>query len=254
MKPTAAILIIGNEILSGTTQDANIAWMGARLNQRGIPLMEVRIVRDDEEAIVQAVNELRKKYKYLFTTGGIGPTHDDITADCVAKAFEAPIGINVEARKRLEEHYASHTVELNEARLRMARIPVGGELINNPVTVAPGFRMENVFVLAGVPKIMQGMFQSVEGLLEGGKPVLSTTVSCNQKEGDIAAALGDLQKQYADIDIGSYPHMDETPSLSLILRGTDEKRLSAAAQKVAEIIRTWGEEPILEDIQQQKAS
>jgi len=137
----------------------------------------------------------------------------------------------------------------------MARVPVGGELINNPVTIAPGFRLENVFVLAGVPKIMQAMFLSIEPLLEGGKPLLSITVNCNQREGDIAAGLGDLQKQYKDIDIGSYPHMDEKPSLSVILRGTDEKRLNAAAAKVADFIRTLGEEPLLEEVeQQQKAS
>lgn len=247
LKPTAAILVIGNEILSGKTQDANIAWMAARLGAKGIPLLEVRIVPDEEDAIVEAVNALRGKYLYVFTTGGIGPTHDDITADSIAKAFEAPIGINVEARKILEEHYTKKNVELNDARLRMARIPVGGTLIPNPVTVAPGFFLENVYVMAGAPEIMQGMFLAIEPTLEEGKPVLSATVNCNQKEGDIAQELGGIQKQYDDIAIGSYPHMGEKPSLSLVLRGTDEKRLAAATHKVADLIRAKGEEPLLEE-------
>lgn len=243
MTITSAILVVGNEILSGSTQDANIAFIAKRLAARGIQLSEVRIVRDDAAQIVQTLNELRTKYRYVFTTGGIGPTHDDITAECIAKAFGVPHIVNAEAKRRLEEYYATRGVSLNDARLRMATIPEGAKLIDNPVSIAPGFNIGNVFVMAGVPKIMQGMFDHVDKLIEGGKPVLSKTLRCNLKEGDIAADLGAIQKDFPEVDIGSYPHMFQTPSLSLVLRSADEARLEAAAAKTAAMIRAHGEEP-----------
>ncbi|MEZ0223107.1 MAG: competence/damage-inducible protein A [Alphaproteobacteria bacterium] len=243
MTITSAILVVGNEILSGSTQDANIAFIAKRLAARGIQLSEVRIVRDDEAQIVQTLNELRAKYRYVFTTGGIGPTHDDITAECIAKAFGVAHVVNAEAKRLLEEYYATRGVTLNDARLRMAMVPEGAKLIDNPVSVAPGFNIGNVFVMAGVPKIMQGMFDHVDKLIEGGKPVLSKALRCNQKEGDIAAELGAIQKEFPEVDIGSYPHMYQTPSLSLVLRCADEAQLDAAAAKVAAMIRAHGEEP-----------
>lgn len=241
--PTAAILVIGNEILAGSTQDANIAYIARHMNLRGIRVMEVRVVPDIPAAIVGAVNALRAAYTYVFTTGGIGPTHDDITADCVAAAFGAHIDVRPDARAILQAYYDSRGVELNEARLRMARIPDGATLIDNPVSAAPGFKIGNVFVMAGVPKIMQAMLLHVDTMIEGGAPVLSRTVACNQKEGDIAFALGDVQKKYETVDIGSYPRDGQTPSLLLILRGTEVPALEAAANDVAALVRARGEEP-----------
>ncbi len=242
--PTGAILVIGNEILSGSTQDINVAFIAKRLGQRGIVLSEVRVVRDDETAIVEAVNALRKKFTYVFTTGGIGPTHDDITSECIAKAFGVPFAILPEAKKRLEDYYAKAGTQVNEARLRMATLPVGSLMIDNPVSAAPGFNIGNVFVMAGVPKIMQAMFDHVDTMIEGGPILLSQTVKCNQKEGDIGKELGDIQKDFPDVEIGSYPHMYQTPSLSLVMRGTDEARIAAAAEKVKQMIRAKGDQPL----------
>lgn len=240
----SAILVIGNEILSGSTQDANIAFIAKRLAARGIDLGEVRIVRDVEAQIVATLNEMRPKFRYIFTTGGIGPTHDDITAECVSKAFGVPHVVNEEVKAAMLADYKKRGIEMNAARLRMATMPQGCSLIANPVAGPPGFRMENVFVLAGVPKIMQGMFEDVETMIEGGAPVLSRTLRCNQKEGDIAAGLGDIQKRFPDIDIGSYPHIFQTPSLSLVLRGREQPRIDAAAREVEALIRAHGEEPV----------
>lgn len=241
--PTAAILVIGNEILSGSTQDANIAYIAKHMNQRGIRIMEVRVVPDIPAAIIAAVNALRAAYTYVFSTGGIGPTHDDITADCIAQAFGAHIDVRDDARAILQAYYDAQGVPLNEARLRMARIPDGATLIDNPVSAAPGFKIGNVFVMAGVPKIMQSMLLHVDKMTEGGAPVLARTIACNQKEGDVAFALGDIQKRYADVDIGSYPRNGNNPSLLLILRGTDAAALDAAAADVAAMVRAQGEEP-----------
>ncbi len=243
--PTAAILVIGNEILSGSTQDANISYIAKHMNQRGIRIMEVRVVPDIPAAIIAAVNALRAAYTYVFTTGGIGPTHDDITADCVAEAFGAKIDVRDDARALLQAYYDAQGVPLNEARLRMARIPDGATLIDNPVSAAPGFKIENVFVMAGVPKIMQSMLLHVDQMTEGGAPVLARTIACNQKEGDVAFTLGDIQKRHADIDIGSYPRNGNNPSLLLILRGTDAAQLDAAAAEVAAMVRAQGEEPTI---------
>ncbi len=241
---SAAILIIGNEILSGRTQDANIQHIASRLSKRGVILHEVRVVRDETNAVVSALNELRKKYKYVFTTGGIGPTHDDITAECVAEAFGTALAINDEAKSRMQAYYKEKNVEMNEGRLRMARIPVGATLINNPVSAAPGFKIGNVFVMAGVPNIMQEMFNHVETMLETGVPVMSNSVACKMREGDIALELEAIQKKFPDVEIGSYPGMSvKGPTLSLVLRGTEEDLLNAATEDVMQLIRSKGDEP-----------
>lgn len=241
---TAAILVIGNEILSGSTQDANIAFIAKGLSDKGITLGEVRIVGDLEDRIIAALNALRQTYDYVFTTGGIGPTHDDITAESVAKAFGMPLILNQEARDTMTAAYKMRNVEMNEGRLRMARTPEGAELIHCDATVAPGFKTENVYTMAGVPKIMQAQFSVILKDLKGGQPMLSRIVQCNLKEGDIAIDLENVQKTFADVDIGSYPHMGETPSLSLIARGRDAARLDSVHQALSEMVKRYGEDPI----------
>jgi molybdenum cofactor synthesis domain-containing protein len=245
MKPqaTATLLIIGNEILSGRTQDTNTAWIATKLGERGIKLIEVRVVPDIESDIIFAVNELRAKATYLFTTGGIGPTHDDITSPTMAKVFGVDWVINPDARQILLEHYKSEA-ELTPARLRMAHIPVGATLIHNPVSGAPGFRIENVFVMAGVPRIMQGMLDGILPELQTGVPILSNTVTCTLPESKIAEALGDIQKQYESVDIGSYPHFRAGEmGLSLVLRSTDNDNLHLATRDVVDMVRSYGNEP-----------
>jgi molybdenum cofactor synthesis domain-containing protein len=234
---TAAILIIGNEILSGKTQDANTPWLALRLAEHGIKLCEVRVVRDEENAIVTAVRALKQTYTYVFTTGGIGPTHDDITAACMAKAFHTPLIIHAEALNRLGAYYKAKGQELNDARLRMAHTPEGADLIDNPVSIAPGFKIGNVYVMAGVPNIMQAMFAGFAQTLKGGPPVLSRSVKAHLRESDIAAGLEAIQKEYPALDIGSYPNMQAGhPETNLVLRGTDEIQLDAATQKVAHLV------------------
>lgn len=242
--PTSAILIIGSEILSGRTQDVNVQFLATRLSKRGINLCEVRVVPDEKEEIVLAVNALRKKYNFVFTTGGIGPTHDDITADCIAAAFGVAIDVHPEAKERLEKHYAHTNTELNDARLRMARIPAGAILVDNPVSGAPGFKIENVVVMAGVPKIMQSMFDHVETMLPTGLVMLSTTVNCTMREGDLAEGLSAAQNMYPEVEIGSYPvSKDEGYTLSLVLRSTNKLRLTLATEAVMNLIRDRGQEP-----------
>lgn len=240
---TAALLIIGNEILSGRTRDANLPYIAETLNTVGVRLMEVRVVSDIEIDIINAVNALRARYDYLFTTGGIGPTHDDITAASVAKAFDRPLIRNPEALERLQRHYAEVGLALTEARLRMANTPEGAELIDNPISSAPGFRVENVFVMAGVPTIMQAMLDSVKGRLRGGLPVLSRSIRCNLGEGTIAAGLGAIQQRYPDIDIGSYPRFTGVGDgfrVTLVLRHTDALRLEQALLEVVELVESLG--------------
>ncbi|HET6224464.1 MAG TPA: molybdopterin-binding protein, partial [Dongiaceae bacterium] len=203
----------------------------------------VRIVADEEPEIVTAVNALRARYDYVFTTGGIGPTHDDITAECVAKAFGVKLIRNPAAVARLDRHYEPGM--LNEARLRMANTPEGATLIDNPISAAPGFQIDNVFVLAGVPSIMQAMFDGLKGRLKGGAPVLSRTVSAFVGEGTIAEGLGVLQQRYPDLEIGSYPHFRSGRfGASFVLRGTDRDRIAAAATELHGLIRALGAEPI----------
>ncbi|MDP6389492.1 MAG: competence/damage-inducible protein A [Alphaproteobacteria bacterium] len=241
---TAALVIIGNEILSGRTQDVNLAYIAGALGEIGVRLMEVRVVPDVENEIVDAVNTLRAKYDYLFTTGGIGPTHDDITAECVAKAFGLPLIQHPEARRRLVERYEQTGMELNEARLRMANTPEGAELIDNPISTAPGFKIENVYVMAGVPMIAQAMIDGVKQTLAGGDPVHSRTLVCSIGEGNMAEGLGKIQDSYPVIDIGSYPYYRRGKyGTSIVLRHTDEALLESASEEVAALMRSFGDEP-----------
>lgn len=239
---TAAVLVVGNEILSGRTKDANLPHIADRLAGIGIPVREARVVPDVEAAVVDAVNALRERHTYVFTTGGIGPTHDDITSACVAKAFGVALERNADAVGRLERHYAAGM--LNEARLRMADIPAGATLIDNPISAAPGFRLGNVFVLAGVPTIMQAMLDGVLPQLRHGAPIQAITVSCELAEGTIAADLSALQARYPDIDIGSYPYFRPGQfGVSLVLRGTEARSLEAATDELAGIILSLGGAP-----------
>jgi len=240
---TAAVIVIGNEILSGRTQDTNLKFLGERLHALGIRLMEARVVRDTETAIVEAVNACRAAYDYVFTTGGIGPTHDDITARCVAKAFGVPVERNAEAERRLLAQYDPKDV--NEARLSMADMPVGASLIDNPVSVAPGFRIANVFVMAGVPAIARAMFEGLAHELAGGAPVSSRTIASELAEGALAEGLGALQERYPTLEIGSYPYFRLGRfGVSVVLRGTEEEMLDKAADALRDLIRGLGAEPI----------
>jgi molybdenum cofactor synthesis domain-containing protein len=227
---TAAILVIGDEILSGRTKDKNIGYIAEYLTTIGIDLKEVRIVGDEEVEIVTAVNALRARYTYVFTTGGIGPTHDDITAECIAKAFGVTIDHDPRAVAILKERLAQTGGELNEARMRMTRIPAGAELVLNKVSAAPGFRLGNVIVMAGVPSIMQVMLDEVAPRLKTGVRVLSETVRADCREGDIGTPLGEIAKAHPEVSIGSYPFFDEQrgPNTNVVLRARDAGRLSAA--------------------------
>lgn len=239
---TACVLIIGNEILSGRTQDANLAFLARGLNDVGIRLREARIIPDLPGVIVSTINEVRRAFDYVFTTGGIGPTHDDITAQCVADAFGVPLVIHPEARRLLETHYpAGH---LNEARLRMAMVPEGAVLLPNPISRAPGFRIGNVYVLPGVPSIMQGIFEQLKNRLVGGEKMLSRSISCHLAEGTLAKDLGALQQRYADLEIGSYPYFRRGDfGVTLVLRGTDRERLAAGTEELKTLIRKLGGDP-----------
>lgn len=243
---TAGLVIIGNEILSGRTRDANLQFLGDELNKLGIRLSEVRVVSDVPDAIIEAVNTLRARYSYVFTTGGIGPTHDDITSECVAKAFGVGFGANPEAVKLLENHYPPG--ELTEARLRMANTPVDAVLIDNPVSKAPGFQVENVFVLPGVPRIMQAMFQGMRHRLTGGKPMVSRTVTSNVPEGRAGGPLTELQARHAETEIGSYPfYRNDRPGTNIVIRSEDPAKADAAAVEVMDMLRSLGGEPVLVD-------
>lgn len=236
--PTAAMLVIGDEILSGRTRDANMHFLAGELTKHGIGLSEVRIVSDDAPAIVAAVRALGGAYDHVFTSGGIGPTHDDITADCIAEAFDAPIDVRADARALLAAHYERSGQELNTARLRMARIPDGASLIDNPVSVAPGFTLENVHVMAGVPAVFQAMVASVLPGLTGGAPMLSQTLRVERGEGDIAAPLAELAQDYVDLSIGSYPYQrNGAYGTNIVIRGQDGARVDAA---IAALAKTLG--------------
>lgn len=227
--PTAAMLVIGDEILSGRTHDSNTHYIAGQLTEAGITLAEARVVSDDRDAIIAAVRALSDTYDYVFTSGGIGPTHDDITADCIAAAFDTPIDIRDDARALLAAHYARSGMELNAARLRMARIPDGATLIDNPVSTAPGFRLQNVHVMAGVPSVFRAMVASVLPTLTGGAPLLSRNLRVIRGEGDIAGPLGDFAKEFPDLSVGSYPFQkDGVYGSNLVVRGADPVRLDAA--------------------------
>jgi molybdenum cofactor synthesis domain-containing protein len=228
---TAALLVIGDEILSGRTKDKNSGTIAEHLTAIGIRLKEIRVVGDDEGEIGAAVNALRPRYDYVFTTGGIGPTHDDITADSIAKAFGVSIGVDPRAQKALSDHYARSGFELTPARLRMARIPAGAKLIANPISGAPGFRIANVIVMAGVPAIMEAMLKAVTPELETGAKVLSVTVRVARPESEIADVLSAHQRRYPDVAMGSYPSMwDGHFECDLVLRSSDPARLAEAEE------------------------
>jgi molybdenum cofactor synthesis domain-containing protein len=231
---TAAVLVIGDEILSGRTKDKNIGYIAEYLTGLGIDLKEVRIVGDEEGEIVAAVNALRARYTYVFTTGGIGPTHDDITAESVAKAFGVSIDFDPRAVKILTERLAQTGAEMNEARMRMTRIPDGADLVPNKISAAPGFWLGNVIVLAGVPSIMQAMLDAVAPNLRTGVRMLSETVRADAREGEIGTPLGEIAKAFPDVAIGSYPFFDETrgPNTNVVLRARDAEKLAAAKAAV----------------------
>jgi molybdenum cofactor synthesis domain-containing protein len=233
---TAGLLVIGDEILSGRTKDKNIGYIAEYLTNVGIELREVRVVPDVEAEIVGALNALRNRYAYVFTTGGIGPTHDDITADCVAKAFGVSIDVDPRARAMLLQRIPEK--DLNEARLRMARIPAGADLIVNKVSSAPGFHIGNVFVMAGVPSIMQAMLDEMAPTLKTGVKMLSESVRADLREGDIGTPLGEIAKAHTETIIGSYPFIDEQrgPNTNIVIRSRDAQKLAAAKREVEDML------------------
>lgn len=239
---TACVLIIGNEILSGRTQDANLAFLAQGLNEVGIRLREARVIADDWPTIVGTVNEVRRSFDYVFTTGGIGPTHDDITAPAIAAAFGVKLILHPDAKRLLESHYPPGG--LNEARLRMAQVPEGAVLLPNPISRAPGFRIENVYVLPGVPQIMQAIFSELKHRLKGGAKILSRSVSCTLAEGTIAKDLAALQARYGELEIGSYPYFRRGDfGVTLVVRGTERERIATAIEELKILIRTLGGDP-----------
>ncbi len=242
----AAILVIGDEILSGRTQDTNTGYIARWLAQLGIPVGEARVVPDIEAEIVAAVRHLSGRFDYVFSTGGIGPTHDDITADCMAKAFGTGIDFHPTVFAAMAARYASMNIgPFNEARQRMARIPYGAALIGNSLSGAPGFQIGNVFVMAGIPAVMQVMLEDVRGRLPAGKALSSVTVSAHLGEGTIAAGLSALQKQYPDIPLGSYPFNKEGKfGTSLVARGSDAAKLAEVKAGLVALVRAAGAEPI----------
>lgn len=241
---TAALVVIGDEILSGRTQDKNIAQLATWLNAQGIRLAEVRVVPDQQPAIVEAVNTLRARNDYLFTTGGIGPTHDDITVDAVAAALDVPVVVHPEARAALDAYYASKG-GLTEARLRMARVPEGADLIVNRMSGAPGIRWGNIFILAGVPHIAAGMLDALTGTLEGGLPVVSRTLGCWVAESEIADLLGDTERAHAGVAIGSYPFFREgRVGANFVVRATDAALVDRCVAVLAEGLAARGFEAV----------
>jgi molybdenum cofactor synthesis domain-containing protein len=237
--PTAAMLVIGDEILSGRTRDANMYHLAGTLTEVGIDLCEVRVVSDKQTAIVAAVQALSASYDYVFTSGGIGPTHDDITADCIAAAFGRSIDVREDARSLLAAHYAKSGSDLNAARLRMARIPEGAALIDNPVSVAPGFVVENVYVMAGVPSVFRAMVETVLPTLTGGAPLISETLQIDRGEGDIAGPLGALADKYPALSMGSYPFQKKSGAYgsNIVIRGSDETAVRRAIDELAAALR-----------------
>lgn len=247
--PTACLILIGNEVLSGRTQDANLQYLGTRLTELGVRMAEARVIPDIEAVIIDTLNESRAKFDYVFTTGGIGPTHDDITSACVAKAFGVALERNNEARALLCRNYTSET-ELTEARLKMTEIPVGATLVENPVSHAPGYQIGNVFVFAGIPRIMQAMFEGIADTLTGGAPTLSQAITARIPEGILGDPLAAVQARFNDVEIGSYPFKKDGGvfGASLILRCQDAARLEQAAEAVRRMIRDLGAEPLEGDM------
>ena len=235
---TAAVLVIGDEILSGRTKDKNIGFIADYLTAIGIDLKEVRVVSDDESAIVEAIDALRAKYTYVFTTGGIGPTHDDITADCIAKAFGVALPYHPEAVAILKERLAKTGGELNEARMRMARIPEGAQLVVNKVSGAPGFWIGNVITMAGIPTVMQSMLDEVAPKLKTGTKLISITIRADAKEGDVGTELGAIAKAHPETIIGSYPFFDDKigPNTNIVVRSRDAEKLAQAKAAVEKML------------------
>jgi molybdenum cofactor synthesis domain-containing protein len=247
--PTACLLVIGNEVLSGRTQDANIQFLARRLGEIGIPLREVRIIPDVAETIVSTVNEVRARFDHVFTTGGIGPTHDDITSECVAAAFGVPWERHPEAWERMARYYAESRGgigEFNPARQRMATMPRGAVLIDNDVSIAPGFTIGNVHVMAGVPRIMRAMFESLAPLLAGGPPIVSVAVHApGLPEGKIAEGLADIQMRYPGLDLGSYPYYrPDGNGVAIVAKGADAGAATAAIAEVTALMRRLGAAPV----------
>jgi molybdenum cofactor synthesis domain-containing protein len=243
--PTAAVLVIGNEILSGRTQDSNLHYIAQKLTSIGIRLSEARVIPDVEVEIVAAVNALRSKYTYVFTTGGIGPTHDDITVDAIAAAFGVPVIEHPEARARLEKHYTAE--HLTPARLRMARVPANATLIDNPISSAPGIKVENVYVMAGVPKIMQGMIDGIAATLQHGAQIHSVSVSGYVAESVVARELGMIAADFPQLDIGSYPWMRGARfGTALVTRGTDKTAVDAAVAQILKLMQSHDRDSLVE--------
>jgi molybdenum cofactor synthesis domain-containing protein len=243
---TACVLIIGNEVLSGRTQDQNLQFLARALNESGVRVLEARVIPDVAAVIAGTVNDARARFTYVFTTGGIGPTHDDITSASIAQAFGVPVIRHPGAEAALRAHYRPD--EVNEARLKMADVPEGAQLIDNPVSRAPGFRIGNVFVLPGVPSIMRAMFDGLRHRLSGGAPMLSRTVSGFTTEGTIAAPLADIQQAHADVEIGSYPFVRYGRfGVSLVIRGTAQDAVDKAAAEICRLLSETGVEAIEDD-------
>jgi molybdenum cofactor synthesis domain-containing protein len=239
------MIVIGNEILSGRTQDKNLHWVAQQCNQKGIKLAEARVIPDIEDVIIATVNECRRKYTYVLTSGGIGPTHDDITTACIAKAFGKRVVRHPEAQEMLTRHYGEDN--LTPPRLKMADVPEGAILIPNPVSAAPGFRVENVYVMAGVPSIMQAMFDAIRNELLGGEPIQSRTISVFLTEGIIAEDLTEIAESNPDVDIGSYPFVKlQRLGTSLVVRGTDKEKINTAYDAIYRMILAKGGEPVEE--------
>ncbi len=237
--PKAAMLVIGDEILSGRTRDSNMHHLARVLTDHGVPLAEARVVGDDHDTIIAAVRDLAGRHDHLFTSGGIGPTHDDITAEAVAAAFDTRIAVRDDARAILAAHYAARGTELNDARLRMARIPDGATLIDNPISAAPGFSLRNVHVMAGVPAIFEAMVASVLPRITGGAPILSRSITLAQGEGDIAGPLAELASAMPDVSFGSYPYLrDGRHGVNVVARSDNPARLDAAMDRLAALFAT----------------
>lgn len=243
---TACLLIIGDEVLSGRTKDANLQFLGQELNEIGIRMSEARIISDNEEVIVSTINEVRARYNYVFTSGGIGPTHDDITTACVAKAFGVDVRRHPGAIEIFRAQYKPE--DMNESRWKMAETPVGADLIQNPVSTPPGFKMENVYVMAGIPRVMQGMFGTFKDSLEGGEKLLSRSIPTHAKEGDMGKPLKELQKAHPDVEIGSYPFFQKNggTGVRIALRHPEMARIDEVAEEVITLIHALGEE-VVED-------
>ncbi len=244
---TAALVIIGDEILSGRTHDKNTPWIAERLTELGVRLGEVRVIPDIEQKIIDTVNEMRGAHDYVFTTGGIGPTHDDITAESIAHAFGVEVELHEGAYQELLKYYKDES-EITPARKKMAMIPQGGKLIDNPVSGAPGIQIENVYIFAGVPRIMQSMFDAVAHTLKGGKPVQSKSVTADLPESAVADDLGKIQANYPEISIGSYPqYRNGKFGTTLVLRGINDDDLLAAQNDVVEMVKKIGDQsPIID--------